>query len=125
FTWAAEIEEGVYNGDETYLSGTYNVNEKIIPIRDVNEGKGWGTITFDEGFERSSNVAASKLVWEKLGTEKFLDYLHAFDMDKTTEIDLPGEITGEILYNWPREKLTTSFGQGSTVTPIQMMKAAT
>lgn len=125
FTWAAAIEEGVYNGDETYLSGTYNVNEKIIPIRDVNEGKGWGTITFDEGFERSSNVAASKLVWEKLGTEKFLDYLHAFDMDKTTEIDLPGEITGEILYNWPREKLTTSFGQGSTVTPIQMMKAAT
>lgn len=125
FTWAAAIEEGVYNGDETYLSGTYNVNEKILPIRDVNEGKGWGTISFDEGFERSSNVAASKLVWEKLGTEKFLEYLHAFDIDKPTDIDLPGEITGEILYNWPLEKLTTSFGQGSTVTPIQMMKAAT
>lgn len=125
FTWAAAIEEGVYNGNEKFQSGTYIVNEKITPIRDVNDGKGWGMITFDEGFERSSNVAASKLVWEKIGTDKFLEYLHAFDMDKKTGIDLPGEIAGEILYNWPREKLTASFGQGSTVTPIQMMKAAT
>jgi penicillin-binding protein 2B len=124
FTWAAAIEEGVYNREETFQSGTYNVNEKIIPIRDVNDGEGWGTITYDEGFERSSNVAASKLVWEKIGTERFLDYLHAFDIDKPSGIDLPGEVTGEILYNWPREKLTTSFGQGSTVTPIQMVKAA-
>lgn len=125
FTWAAAIEEGVYNGNETYLSGTYNVNEKIIPIRDVNNGRGWGTITYDEGFERSSNVAASKLVWEKIGTERFLEYLYEFDIDKPSGIDLPGEIPGEILYNWPREKLTTSFGQGSTVTPIQMVKSAT
>lgn len=125
FTWAAAIEEGVYNGNEKFKSGTYTINEKITPVRDVNEGRGWGDITFDEGFERSSNVAASKLVWEKVGTDKFLEYLHAFDIDKVTGIDLPGEITGEILYNWPREKLTASFGQGSTVTPIQMMKAAT
>src|SRR5690606_14517635 len=27
--------------------------------------------------------------------------------------------------NWPSEKLRTAFGQGSTVTPIQQMKAAT
>lgn len=125
FTWAAAIQEGVYNGSETFMSGTYKVNEKINPIPDHNNGEGWGVISFDEGFERSSNVAASKLVWEKLGTEKFLEYLHAFDFDKKTEIDLPGEVAGTILYNWPLEKLTAAFGQGSTMTPIQMMKAAT
>lgn len=125
FTWAAAIEEGVYNGNELFKSGTYQVNERINPIPDVNEGKGWGSITFDEGFERSSNVAASKLVWEKIGTDQFLEYLHAFDFDEKTGIDLPGEIAGEILYNWPLEKLTTAFGQGSTATPIQLMKAAT
>lgn len=125
FTWAAAIEEGVYNGNETYQSGTYKVNERINAVRDVNDGEGWGTITFDEGFERSSNVAAAKLLWEKIGSETYLDYLQAFDIDKPTGIDLPGEVTGEILYNWPFEKLTTSFGQGSTVNPIQMMKAAT
>lgn len=125
FTWAAAIQEGVYNGGESFMSGTYKVNEKISPIPDHNKGEGWGPISFDEGFARSSNVAASKLVWEKIGTEKFLEYLQAFDFDKPTGIDLPGEIAGEILYNWPLEKLTAAFGQGSTVTPIQMMKAAT
>lgn len=125
FTWAAAIEEGVYDGSETYMSGSYNVNERIPPIRDHNGGEGWGTISYDEGFEHSSNVAASKLVWEKIGTEKFLEYIHAFDLDKTTGIDLPGEVAGSVLYNWPREKLTASFGQGSTMTPIQLMKAAT
>jgi len=124
FTWAAAIEEGVYNGNEKYKSGSYKVNEKITPIHDHNGGKGWGAITYDEGFQRSSNVAASKLAWEKIGSETFLDYLYAFDFDKETGIDLPGEVAGQILYNWPLEKITTSFGQGTTVTPIQQMKAA-
>lgn len=125
FTWAAAIEEGVYNGDDTYKSGEFKANEKMKPIYDHNDGEGWGEISFNEGFRRSSNVAASKLVWEKIGADKFLDYLKAFDFDKKTDIDLPGEVPGSILYNWPAEKLTTAFGQGSTVTPIQQMKAAT
>ena len=125
FTWAAAIEAGVYQGDETFKSGSYLANERLQRINDHNGGKGWGSITYDEGFARSSNVAASKLVWEKLGTEKYLEYLEAFDFDKETNIDLPGEIKGKILYNWPQEKITTGFGQGSTITPIQQMKAAT
>ncbi|WP_156290431.1 penicillin-binding protein [Oceanobacillus salinisoli] len=125
FTWAAAIEEGVYNGEDIFQSGSFQVNAQINAIHDHNNGEGWGTISFDEGFERSSNVAAAKLVWENIGTDKFLDYLHAFDFDKKTGIDLPGEVAGEILYNWPLEKITTSFGQGSTSTPIQQMKAAT
>lgn len=125
FTWAAAIEEGVYNGEEGFASGSYQVNKKTTPINDHNNGKGWGTISYDEGFARSSNVAAAKLVWEKIGPDKFLKYLHAFDFDKKTDIDLPGEVAGKILYNWPLEKITTAFGQGSTLTPIQQMKAAT
>ena len=125
FTWAAAIEAGVYQGDEYFKSGSYLANERLQKINDHNGGKGWGSITYDEGFARSSNVAASKLVWEKLGTEKYLEYLEAFDFDKETNIDLPGEIKGQILYNWPQEKITTGFGQGSTLTPIQQMKAAT
>jgi len=125
FTWAAAIEEGVYNGEEAFESGSYTVNERIQPINDHNRGEGWGSISYNEGFQRSSNVAAAKLAWEKIGTDTFLEYLQAFDFDKPTEIDLPGEVEGQILYNWPLEKLTSSFGQGSTLTPIQQMKAAT
>ena len=125
FTWAAAIDSGVYDGDETFKSGKYSVNEKVETINDHNQGKGWGTIDYDEGFRRSSNVAASKLMWEKMEDDVFLDYLKKFDFDKETEIDLPSEVPGKILYDWPSEKLRSSFGQGSTLTPIQQMKAAT
>lgn len=125
FTWASAINEGVYKGSEGYKSGKYRINERIQPIVDHNGGEGWGTISYDEGFRRSSNVAAAKLAWEQLGPEKYLDYLKAFDFDKKTGIDLPGEVQGKILYNWPLEKASTAFGQGSTLTPIQQMKAAT
>lgn len=124
FTWAAAIDAGVYNGNEWFQSGKYKIHEKIQAVSDHNSGKGWGTITYDEGFQRSSNVAASRLVWEKLTPEVYLDYLKAFDLDEITGIDLPQEVAGQILYNHPIEKLTASFGQGSTMTPIQQMKAA-
>ncbi|MEN1966975.1 penicillin-binding protein [Lentibacillus sp. N15] len=122
FTWAAAIEEGVYNGDDTYKSGQYKVSERDKAIRDWKQS--WGTITYDQGFQRSSNVAAAKLAWEKIGSDKYLDYLKAFDFDEKTGIDLPGEVPGKILYDWPIEKVTSAFGQGTTLTPIQQMKAA-
>ncbi|WLV25678.1 penicillin-binding protein [Aciduricibacillus chroicocephali] len=124
FTWAAAIEENVYNGNELYKSGRYKINERTGPVVDHNGGEGWGPISYDEGFQRSSNVAAAKLEWEKIGPDKYLQYLKSFHFDQKTGIDLPGEVSGKILYNWPLEKLTTSFGQGSTVTPIQQMTAA-
>lgn len=125
FTWAAAIDAGVYNSKETFKSGRYQINPIVDPVHDHNNGEGWGHITFDEGFIRSSNVAAAKIAWEKLGPDEFLEYLKRFDFDKKTNIDLPNEVSGQILYNWPIEKITTAFGQGSTLTPIQQIKAAT
>ncbi|WP_338048364.1 penicillin-binding protein [Paraliobacillus sediminis] len=123
FTLAAAIEEGVYNGNELYQSGRYKIDEIEKPITDYNQS--WGMIDYNEGIRRSSNVAVSKLVWEKMGTETFLEYLKAFHFDQDTGIDLPREKAGTILYNYTIEKLTTAYGQGSTVTPIQLIQAAT
>jgi penicillin-binding protein 2B len=124
FTLATAIEEGVFNPNEKYQSGSYVVTK--IRIGDHNSGRGWGKITFLEGFQRSSNVAMAKLVMEKMnGDDRLFNYLEAFGFNKPTGIDLPGEISGKILYNWPIEKAATSFGQGTTVTPIQQIQAAT
>src|SRR5690606_13844716 len=87
FTWAAAIESKVYNGEEGYMSGKYQISDRISPIHDFNR-KGWGTISYNEGFARSSNVAAAKLVWEKMGPDTFLEYMKAFDFDKPSGIDL-------------------------------------
>ncbi|WP_082234264.1 penicillin-binding protein [Halobacillus massiliensis] len=122
FTWAAAIEEGVYDGEDTFQSGSYEASG--TKIHD-HKPEGWGEITFDEGFERSSNVAASILGYEKLGPEKYRDYLSEFHLDEKSGIDLPGEGVGKLLYNYPIEKVTTTFGQGTTTTPMQLLTAAT
>lgn len=124
FTLAAAIDAGVFNANETYKSGSYRISEKDKTIRDHNKS-GWGTISYLEGVQRSSNVAFAKLVHEKLGGDRFLDYLQRFHFDQVTGIDLPNEVPGNILFRYPIEKVTTAYGQGTTVTPIQQIQAAT
>lgn len=124
FTLAAAVEEGVFNPNEWYQSGSYKVTPKSKTIRDHN-GSGWGSITYLEGVQRSSNVAFAKLANEKLGFDKFRDYLTKFKFDQPTGIDLPNEASGSIVYQYPIDKVTTSFGQGTAITPIQQIQAAT
>lgn len=124
FTLAAAIDAGVFNPNETFKSGSYRISDKVKAIRDHNRS-GWGTITYLEGVQRSSNVAFAKIVNEKLGTDRFFDYLQRFHFDQKTGIDLPYEVAGNILFRYPIEKITTAFGQGTTVTPIQQIQAAT
>ncbi|MGN4424703.1 penicillin-binding protein [Bacillus cereus group sp. MYBK30-1] len=123
FTLAAAINEGVYNGQDFYQSGTYQVGNR--KIKDHNGGAGWGSITFDEGVERSSNVAFAILGDQKLGPERFRKYIHSFGLDEKTNIDLAGEGSNTILFDQQIQQVTTAFGQGSTVTPIQLVQAAT
>lgn len=125
FTLSAAIEEGVYNGSDTYKSGRYRINENFRVIRDHNNGEGWGEITYNEGVQHSSNVAFAKILWEQLGPDQYKDYLESFHFNRATGIDLNGEKVGQLSYTYPMEQITTSFGQGSTFTPIQIMKAAT
>ena len=122
FTLAAAIEDGVYNGEETFKSGAYQLGDHTI--RDHHRG-GWGEISFDEGFLRSSNVGFSILALEKLGPERLYNYITEFGFDQPTGIDLPNETTGLIANTWRSDAATTAFGQGSAVTPIQQIQAAT
>lgn len=119
FTLAAAVEEGVFNPNEEYKSGRYE------GIGDHNGGVGWGSISYLEGVQRSSNVAFAKLAKEKIGFDTFREYLTKFGLDQTTGIDLPREANSSIVFNWPIEKITTAFGQGTALTPIQQIQAAT
>jgi penicillin-binding protein 2B len=123
FTLAAAIQENVFNPNDTYQSGSYKVTENSPPIHDYN--RDWGTINYLEAVQRSSNVGFAKLANEKLGFDKFREYLSKFGLDKPTGIDLPDETAGKILFQYPIEKATTAFGQGTAITPIQQIQAAT
>lgn len=121
FTLAAAIESGNWYPGAKYQSGAYKVLDSTI--RDHNY-YGWGSITYLEGFQRSSNTAMAHLL-EQMGKETFVEYLKKFGFGQKTDIDLPGEVSGTILTKYPINYYTTSFGQGSTVTPIQLVQAMT
>lgn len=122
FTLGAAMNEGVYNGSQYFQSGRYKVPGGGT-VHDVNRN-GWGSITFDEGIQRSSNVGISILLNEKLGPDRFLQYYRSYGFTQRTNINLPGESAGRLVYKYPLEKTTTAFGQGSTVTAIQIVQAA-
>ena len=84
-----------------------------------------GIYHFDEGVERSSNVAFAILGDQKLGPDRFRKYIHAFGLVMKTNIDLPDEGSNYHFIRSANTASNNSFGQGSTVTPIQLVQAAT
>lgn len=121
FSFLAAMENGMYDGNATYLSGTIKVADATI--KDFN-GKGWGTITYNTGFSYSSNVAATELAL-KMGNEKLRSFYQKAGFGNKTNIELPNEYKGQINFKEKTELATASFGQGMTITPIQMLQALT
>lgn len=119
-TLAAAVEEGVFNPNETYKSGSVTIYGDTI--RDIQRG-GWGTISYLDGLKHSSNVAFVNLGYEKLGAEKLRDYLTKFGFAQKTGIQLSGERTGVVQMQYPIEVATAAIGQGVAVTPIQQVAA--
>ncbi|MEI4771155.1 penicillin-binding transpeptidase domain-containing protein [Psychrobacillus sp. FJAT-51614] len=121
FTLASAIEEGVWEPNATYKSGSYKVYDRTIRDHNVY---GWGTISYLEGFQRSSNVSMAYLL-NRIGDETFIEYIHRFGFGEKTGIDLPHEATGTVSDKYPINRVTTTYGQGTTVTPIQLIQAMT
>lgn len=117
-TLAAAVNEGVFNPNAYFESGSIEVSG--IPIRDVNRN-GWGTITYLEGLARSSNVAFVKLA-QQMGSETWKSYMDAFGIGQSTHSGLYNENAGSNKYKQPIDQANTAFGQGLTVTVLQMLQ---
>ncbi len=120
FSFASAIEEKKYNGDDTYMSGSYFLDDGT-EIRDATRG-GWGRITYDTGFAYSSNVAATILAL-RLGIDGLRDYYDKLGFGKKTGIELSNEVSGDMEISYQSELSNASFGQGVSVTPVQMLEA--
>lgn len=121
YSFMAAMEEGIYNGSATYMSGTKTIGED--KINDWNK-TGWGTISYDTGFTYSSNVAAANLGLE-IGRDKLVEYYKKFGFGNKTGIEMANEYSGSINPIYKIETANTSFGQGLTTTPIQNVQALT
>lgn len=120
YTYMCAMEKGAYNGDATYLSGKYDIGENTV--QDWN-GKGWGYITYDLGFEYSSNVAVVNLVNSAINRTDLKECFQKYGFGEKTGIELSRELSGSLNFYYPIEVATASFGQGIATTPIQNLQA--
>lgn len=125
---AAALEEGVVSESDTFeCTGSVNIAGSTIRCSDR---KGHGTQTLAKAVANSCNPAFIA-IGQRLGAERFYDYLEDFGFLETTGIDMQGEANSTV---WSREWFTgpygeaslatASFGQRFNVTPIQLITAA-
>lgn len=124
FLAAAALEEGVIKESDLFNceNGNYVVGDRVI--HEANR-KRHGVLSVRDILKYSSNIGSVK-IGERLGKERFYRYIRAFGFGAKTGIDLPGEVSGLLrpVEKWTRvDTATISFGQGISVTAIQLITA--
>lgn len=122
-TLASAIDNGSFNPNDTFDSREYKVMDATIRDWNVNMGiSEGGTLTFAQGFTYSSNVGMT-ILEQKMGNDKWLDYLSKFKFGLPTSFGMGNETYGSL----PGDNYVTiamsSFGQGIGVTQVQMLRA--
>ena len=124
-TASAAIEEGIATTDK---EGAYNCGGGIevagVRIRCWRYYRPHGTQSLRQALMNSCNPVFIGL-GQKIGKEKYYDYLEKFGLLDYTHINLTGEAKGIFLPEakvGPVELATISFGQRFEVTPLQMVR---
>ncbi len=120
---AMAIETGACSLEDVYsCGGSIKVLTETIHCANRN---GHGTQRFAEAVQNSCNPAFIN-IGQQIGRDYFLKGVKAFGFFEETGIELPGETAG---IGFSENNFTeldlavTSFGQGITVTPLQMITA--
>lgn len=122
---AIGFEEGVLSENELLPTGRINLYGTTIS--DWNN-VGWGNLSPEEVIARSSNVAMVEIS-NRLTEEKVIEYFEKLNFNEKTGIELPGEEKGanfptpSQLAKDPIRHANISFGQGISITPLQMLTA--
>lgn len=123
-TFASGLEEKCFDmyKDTFYDRGYVNIGGARIKSWKLG---GHGQQTFLQVFENSSNPGFVE-IGSRLGKDKLYEYIMNFGFGKKSGIDLPGESSG-IMFQYdaigPLEAATMAFGQGLSVTPLQLVRA--
>lgn len=123
-TTAMSLEEGETTINEHFTcTGSVNVSGQTLKCwRSYNPH---GTQTLEEAVGNSCNPVFVKLA-QRMGIDRFYNYLETFGISEKTGIDFPGE-GNSILQNkdtaGPVGLATMGYGQGVAVTPIQLITA--
>lgn len=130
FSYMCAIDSGKYKGSDTFMSGSKTYvstrdKEDTVTIKDWNDGKGWGKITYDFGFAMSSNIGIANMMEHVLTKKELRTCYDKYGFGKNTGIALNNELAGNIEFTYDIEAATAGYGQGIMVTPIQMLQGMT
>ncbi len=125
-TMAAGIDSGKITPDTTYTdTGSLTYNGKTITNWDYLSHGAYGQVTITNVLEHSINTGAV-FAQRKTGPDIFYNYLVKFGFNQLTNVDLPGEVRGNINNLKTGRDIdfaTASYGQGVAVTPIELISA--
>jgi cell division protein FtsI/penicillin-binding protein 2 len=125
-TLSTALDTGAVTPDTGFLdTGVIVVGG--VPLTNWDQGA-WGQQDMLGCVQHSLNVCFAWIATQ-IGTDNFYGYMKKFGLGHTTGIDLSGEATGRLKLpgdqDWyPVDLGTNAFGQGLSVTPIQMVMAA-
>jgi len=121
-TAAAALGSGKVRPEDVFDCEMGGITMLGIHIRDH---KPYGRLTFADVIAKSSNVGVIKAAL-LIGDQTLYQTIESFGFGRPTGIDLPGEATGILhrVEHWgPLAKAYIAFGQGISVTPIQLATA--
>ncbi len=123
-TTAMALEEGLTSRSETFTCTGYT-QVADATLRCWRYYQPHGTQNLEEAVGNSCNPVFIKLA-QRIGIDRFYDYLETFGITEKTGIDFPGE-GNSILQNedtaGPVGLATMGYGHGVAVTPIQLLTA--
>ncbi|MBK9924882.1 MAG: penicillin-binding protein 2 [Anaerolineales bacterium] len=125
-TMAAALDTNTVKPDTTYID-TGSIDVGGITIQNWDR-QPWGQQDMIGCLRHSLNVCLAWIATE-MGSQNFYSYMEHFGLGHPTGIDLSGEAMGRLKIpgdsDWyPVDLGTNAFGQGVTVTPLQMLMSA-
>ncbi len=122
-TLSAGLDAGVITPDSTYTDTGSRTFGKYT-VRNA-ENKSYGEVTMATVLEQSINTGAIHVA-ELLGRDRLRDAMEQFGFGAVTGVELQGEFKGNISALSEKGEIfsaTASFGQGISVTPLQLVMA--
>lgn len=121
---AIALENGVIRADDTFNdSGAIQIGKYTIR----NAGRnGYGRINIAQILQNSSNIGMVQII-QKLKPSVYYNWLERLGLGQPVDTDLPFVASGklknqETFIHSPIETATTSFGQGFSMTPLQLVQ---
>ena len=123
FVYLTALDAGTFPKNETFMSGSFDFKDGFSPVKDWNK-VGWGQITYEEGLIRSSNTGMTNLTSKYIPKETLREKYRALGFFKDgwlSGLYLGGGVDNMDASN--RDFLSASFGQSSSWTAYQMLRA--